>query len=64
MPDPFDGITTPDPERKRLIRSVFNPSPLEEVAEAVSAATEVHSKIYVEMIADQFRWSLATRLRV
>ena len=60
MADPYDGVTTPDPERQRLIRSVFHPSPLHEVAEAVSVATEVCSSIYVEKLEDQYRWSLAT----
>lgn len=42
MSDPYyDGVTTPDPERRRLFQSVFRPSPLEEVADAVSVATEV-----------------------
>jgi hypothetical protein len=36
----YDGVTAPDPERQRLFLSVFNPSPLEEVAEAVSVASE------------------------
>jgi hypothetical protein len=57
----YEGITTPDPERERLFQSVFHPSPLNEVAEAVSAATEDHCKIYVEKLGDRFRWSFATR---
>ena len=45
----------------RLFQSVFNPSPLEEVAEAVSVATEICRNIYVERRGDQWRWSLATK---
>jgi len=48
----------PDPTRQRLLRSVFEASPLESVAEAVSAATEDERGIYVERIGNQWRWSL------
>ena len=61
MPDEHDGVTVPDPERRRLYQSVFHPSPLDEVAEAVSVATEDHPSIYVEKLGDRFRWSFATR---
>ncbi|MGO8826221.1 MAG: hypothetical protein ACLQU9_13410 [Acidimicrobiales bacterium] len=61
MSDPYEGVTTPDPERDRLARSVFHPSSLEEVAEAVSAATEKFHDIYVERRGDQYRWSFATK---
>jgi len=61
MQDPYDGVTRPDPERERLCRSVFQPSPLEEVAEAVSAATEKFKDIYVERRGEQYRWSFATK---
>lgn len=59
MSDPFAGVTTPDPERERLSRSVFRWSPLEEVAEAISVATEKFHDIYVERLGDQYRWSFA-----
>lgn len=48
----------PDPVRAGLIRSVFEPSTLESVAEAVSAATEDETRLYVERIGTQWRWSL------
>ena len=61
MSDPYDGVTRPDPERERLCRSVFRPSPLEEVAEAVSVATERFHDLYVERRGDRYRWSFATK---
>ena len=60
----YDGVTAPDPERERLFQSVFNSSLLEEVAEAISAASESHRDFYVERRGDQWRWSFATRRRV
>jgi hypothetical protein len=48
----------PDPLRQRLFRSVFEPSPLESVAEAVSVATEDERRIYVERVGSRWRWSL------
>ena len=48
----------PDPARQRLFRSVFEPSPLESVAEAVSTATEDERRIYVERVRSGWRWSL------
>jgi hypothetical protein len=48
----------PDPERRRLLRSIFEPSSLDEVAEAVSVATEDERQIYVERIGYLWRWSL------
>lgn len=61
MSDPYEGVTRPDPERQRLVRSVFHPSPLEEVAEAISAATEKFHDIYVQQRGDRYRWSFATK---
>jgi len=55
MTDLRDG---PDPTRLRLLRSVFEASPLESVADAVSAATEDERRIYVERIGSRWRWSL------
>jgi hypothetical protein len=49
----------PDPTRLRLLRSVFEPSPLATVADAVSVATEHETLIYVERLSDGWRWSLA-----
>jgi hypothetical protein len=51
----------PDPARRRLLRSVFEPSPLTVVAEAVSAATEHETRLYVERLPEGWRWSLAHR---
>jgi hypothetical protein len=48
----------PDPERLRLLRSVFEPSTLNDVAEAVAVATETERRIYVERVGDGYRWSL------
>jgi hypothetical protein len=54
-----DTSSHPDPERQRLYRSIFEPSCLEEVSEAVSAATEDEKRMYVERIAGGgWRWSL------
>jgi hypothetical protein len=47
-----------DPERRRFLRSVCEPSSLEAVAEAVAAATEAERRIYVERVGKSFRWSL------
>jgi len=47
----------PDPERLRLVQSVFELSPLDDVAEAVAVASETEQHIYVERIGDQYRWS-------
>ena len=55
------GVTRSDPERAELIRSVFRPSSLEEVAESISVATEKFHDIYVERRGDQYRWSFATK---
>lgn len=61
MSDPYEGVTRPNPERQRLVRSVFRPAPLEDVAEAVSVATEKFHDIYVERLGDLWRWSVATK---
>lgn len=59
MSDPVSD--RPDPARRRLLRSIFEPSSLAAVAEAVSVATEHESEIYVERLSDGWRWSLAHR---
>lgn len=59
MPDQYEGISVPNPERANLFRSVFHLSPLEEVAEAITVAIEMFHEIYVERRGDQWRWSLA-----
>jgi|tagenome__1003787_1003787.scaffolds.fasta_scaffold20404930_2 hypothetical protein len=48
----------PDPERKRLIRSVFERSRIDEVAEAISVASGEQKLLYVERVADGYRWGL------
>jgi hypothetical protein len=48
----------PDPARQRLVRSIFEPSSLEEVAEAVAVATEGETRLYVERFGKTYRWSL------
>jgi hypothetical protein len=52
---------SPDPARLQLLQSVFEPSALADVAEAVSAATEHETQIYVERLSDGWRWSPAIR---
>ena len=61
MPHPYAGVRRPNSERARLIRSVFEPSPIEAVAEAVSAAWDAAPALYVERLGDRYRWSLAHR---
>jgi hypothetical protein len=48
----------PDPERQRLARSMFQPSSLDEVAEAVAVATKEENRLYVERIGSAYRWSI------
>ncbi len=48
----------PDPKRRRLLCSIFEPSSLDEVAEAVSVATKDERQIYVERVGYLWRWSL------
>lgn len=48
----------PDPKRQRLMRSIFELSSLDEVAEAVAVATEDEKRVYVERIGNSYRWSL------
>ena len=48
----------PDPYRARLLRSTFEISALSDVVEAISVATEVESRLYVERFSTGWRWSL------
>jgi hypothetical protein len=48
----------PDPERHRLALSIFQPSSLHTVAQAVAAAAEDQKRVYVERVGDAWRWSL------
>lgn len=51
----------PNPARSRLLRSVFEPSTVGVVAEAISVATEQETRVYVERFPEGWRWSLAHR---
>ena len=46
-------------DRRRLIRSIDEWSTLDEVAEAISAASEARRTIYAERLDQGYRWSLA-----
>jgi len=59
MSDPYADVRQPDRERARLISSVFEASPIEAVAEAVSEAWDAAPALYVERLGDRYRWSLA-----
>jgi hypothetical protein len=48
----------PEAHRLELLRSSFQPSPLDEVAEAVAVASEHERRIYVERVDGGYRWSL------
>jgi hypothetical protein len=48
----------PDPQRVRLYLSIFAPSSLDRVAEAVSVATADETRVYVERTGTAYRWSL------
>jgi hypothetical protein len=50
-------MTKMESDHLRLLRSVFEPSPLSSVTEAVAAATEFEQRIYVERIDANWRWS-------
>jgi hypothetical protein len=58
---PDDVNDHPDPTRLQLLQSVFEPSSLATVAEAVAAVTEHETQVYVERLSDGWRWSLAHR---
>jgi hypothetical protein len=51
----------PNPDRQRLLVGTRYPSPLEEVAEAVSVFTEYPGDAYVERFGADWRWSPAHR---
>ena len=57
----MDPGARPNPYRAALSRSIYDISRLEEVAEAISVATEHERCIYVERMARGWRWSLAHR---
>ena len=61
MSDPYEGVLEPAHELAVLTRCIFDPSPLEEVAQALFVASERETAVYVERFADLYRWSLAHR---
>jgi hypothetical protein len=54
-------MATTTPSRAQLLRSTFAWSSIEEVALAVSVASEDQSEVYVERLGDLYRWSLVHR---
>jgi hypothetical protein len=52
--------TTPA-RRAQLILATRDWSPLSDVAEAVSVASEYESEVYVERLGSRYRWSLVHR---
>jgi hypothetical protein len=54
----YEGVRVPNPVRARCIRSVFEASALEEIAFAVSEATQFQTRVYVERQEGLWRWSL------
>jgi hypothetical protein len=61
MSDPYEGVREPAHELAVLTRSIFDPAPLEDVAEALFVASEREGSVYVERFDDCYRWSLAHR---
>ena len=47
----------PDEQRAALARSIMEVSPLRTVATAVAAATEHQRRVYIEHLAQGWRWS-------
>jgi hypothetical protein len=47
----------PDAHRLELFRSVFVPSSLADVAEAVAVAAKHERRVYVERVDGNYRWS-------
>jgi hypothetical protein len=47
----------PDAHRLELLRRVFEPSSLDDVAEAVAVASEHARRLYVERVDGGYRWS-------
>jgi hypothetical protein len=58
MSDPYEGVCEPAPEIAGFSYSIFEPSAIEAVAEAVFVASEHASEVYVERFDDRYRWSL------
>ncbi len=51
----------PVADRVTLIQSIRTWSPLGDVAEAISVASTVENRIYVERLGDRYRWSLSSK---
>jgi len=58
MSDPYRGVREPAPEVAVLVRSIFDPSPIDVVAAALFVASERETQVYVERFDDRYRWSL------
>ena len=58
MSDPYEGVCEPAPELAGFTYSIFEPSTLETVADAIFVASECATEVYVERFDDRFRWSL------
>jgi hypothetical protein len=56
--DPYEGVREPAPALAGLSQSIFDPSPIEVVAEALFVASEHETRVYVERFGDRYRWSL------
>lgn len=57
--DPMWSTREGWPSRRRLLRSVFEPSSLAQVTAAVAAAlVDGERNLYVERTRGQYRWSL------
>jgi len=56
-----DAPEVADADRVKMIQSSRTWSSLNEVAEAVAAASESQPMVYVERLGDAYRWSLATK---
>ena len=51
----------PVANRATLIQSIRTWSPLAAVADAVSVASAVENRIYIERLGDRYRWSLSSK---
>ena len=58
MSDPYEGVCEPAPELAGFTYSIFEPSPIEVVADAIFVASEHATEVYVERFDDCYRWSL------
>ena len=54
-------LSTPIPPRSALIASTRDWASLDEVALAMSVATEYETNLYIQRLGDRYRWSLIHR---